>query len=215
MGHHVHRDPVLGPTALTEDGDASRRTAQHRTIDFAMRSQKGQPMSDETSPAAEQNRTAARRWIEAFNDRDKLSEADARTADYIAHAPASIEPAPLDFDGWTRFLSAFLEGFPDLHLKVQDAAADDEMVAQRILFTGTHTGVFQGLPPTNRQVTFGGLEINRMVDGKVAEHWFYLDQVTLLQQLGLLVVPGPRLLPRLLTHQAKKLLRKRPSAVTS
>lgn len=184
-------------------------------------------MSDETSqsaarleessrqklaPSAEENRTAARRWIEAFNARDDQAEADARTADYIAHAPASIEPGPLDSDGWTRFLSAFLEGFPDLHLKVEDAAADDEMVAQRILFTGTHTGVFQGLPPTHRQVSFGGLEINRMVDGKVAEHWFYLDQVTLLQQLGLLVVPGPRLLPRLLTNQVKKLLRKRPSA---
>jgi steroid delta-isomerase-like uncharacterized protein len=184
-------------------------------------------MSDETSQAAatpgassrpnhatsaEQNKTAARGWIEAFNDRDEQSEAAARTADYIAHAPAGIDPAPLDSDAWTQFLSAFLEGFPDLHLKVEDAAADDEMVAQRILFTGTHTGVFQGLPPTNRQVTFGGLEINRMVDGKVAEHWFFLDQVTFLQQLGLLVMPGPRLLPRLLAHQAKKLLGQRPGA---
>ena len=161
---------------------------------------------------AEDNRAAARRWIEAFNARDEQREADARTADYIAHAPAGIEPAPLDSDGWTQFLSGFLDGFPDLHLEVEDAAADGEMVAQRILFTGTHTGVFQGLPPTNRHVTFGGLEINRMVDGKVAEHWFYLDQVTLLEQLGLLVVPGPRLLPRLLTHQAKKLLGRRPGA---
>ena len=159
------------------------------------------------SATAEENRTAARRWIEAFNARDERAEADARTADYIAHAPAGIEPAPLDSDGWTQFLSAFLEGFPDLHLEVQDAAADDETVAQRILFTGTHTGVFQGLPATNRKVAFGGLEINRMADGKVAEHWFYLDQVSLLQQLGLLVVPGPRLVPRLLTHQAKKLFR--------
>jgi steroid delta-isomerase-like uncharacterized protein len=165
--------------------------------------------------SAEDNRTAARQWIEAFNDRDEQREADARTADYIAHAPDSIEPAPLDSDGWTQFLAVFLEGFPDLHLEVEAAAADEAMVAQRILFTGTHTGVFQGLPPTNRQVTFYGIEINRMVDGKVAEHWVQLDQVTLFQQLGLRVVPGPRLLPRLLTHQARKLLGKRPSAASS
>jgi steroid delta-isomerase-like uncharacterized protein len=179
-------------------------TAQQST--FAQRSRKGSPMNDETTQIAESNRTAARQWIEAFNNRDDQGEADARTADYIAHAPDSIEPAPLDSDGWTQFLGVFLEGFPDLHLEVEAAAADDEMVAQRILFTGTHTGVFQGLPATNRRVSFSGIEINRMVDGKVAEHWFQLDQVTLFQQLGLHVIPGPRLLPRLLTHQVGKLL---------
>lgn len=173
-------------------------------------------MSNEISqPSAEDNRAAARRWIQAFNERDDQSEADARTAEYIAHAPASIEPVPLNSEAWTQFLSTFLEGFPDLHLEVEDSAADEEMVAQRIRFTGTHTGVFQGLPPTNRQVSFGGSEINRMVDGKVAEHWFYMDQVTLLQQLGLLVVPSPRLVPRLLADQAKKLLGKRPGAARS
>ena len=82
------------------------------------------------------------------------------------------------------------------------------MVAQRILFTGTHTGNFRGLPPTNRKVRFSGIEINRMVDGKVAEHWFQLDAVTLFQQIGLLVVPGPRLIPRLLARPVKKLFGK-------
>jgi len=204
--------------------------ATSTAIDFAERSRKGQAMTNESSQpamardessrqnrasAAEDNRIAARRWIEAFNARDDDREAEARTADYVAHAPASIEPGPLDSDAWIQFLSVFLEGFPDLHLEVQGAAADEQMVAQRILFTGTHTGVFRGLPPTNRQVTFSGLEINRMVDGKVAEHWFQLDQVTLFQQLGLLVVPGPRLLPRLLAQAVKKLFRKRPSKAQS
>jgi predicted ester cyclase len=169
-----------------------------------------QAMSNK-APTAEDNRAAAIQWIDAFNTRDDPREAGLRTPDYIAHTPASIGTAPLDSNAWAEFLGVFLEGFPDLHLDVQDSSADEHMVAQRILFTGTHTGVFQGLPPTNRRVSFSGIEINRMVDGKVAEHWFQLDQVTLFQQLGLLVVPGPRLVPRLLTHQARKLFRKRPS----
>ena len=147
--------------------------------------------------SAEDNRIVARRWIDAFNARDDAAEAEARTADYVAHAPDSIQPAALDSDAWVEFLGVFLEGFPDLHLEVQDSAADEDMVAQRILFTGTHTGSFRGLPPTGRRVRFSGLEINRMVDGKVAEHWFQLDALTLFEQLGLRVVPGPRLLPRL------------------
>ena len=107
---------------------------------------------------------------------------------------------------WAEFLGGFVEGFPDLHLEVQGVAADDGMTAQRILFTGTHTGSFRGLPPTGREVRFSGIEINRMVDGKVAEHWFQLDSVTLFAQLGLHVVPGPRLLPRLLASPVTKLL---------
>jgi hypothetical protein len=86
--------------------------------------------------------------------------------------------------------------------------AEGDLVAQRIHFAGTHTGTFQGLPPTQRKVTFSGLELNRFVDGRVREHWFQLDALGLLQQLGLVVVPGPRLLPRILTHQLKKLRNK-------
>jgi steroid delta-isomerase-like uncharacterized protein len=175
-------------------------------------------MSTETTSkiaSAEHNRTMARRWIDAFNARDDGAEAAARTADYTAHAPDSIQTAALDSDGWVEFLGVFLEGFPDLHLEVQDSAADERMVAQRILFTGTHTGSFRGLPPTHRQVRFCGLEINRMVDGKVAEHWFQLDAVTLFEQLGLHVVPGPRLLPRLIAAPVTRLLGKRRRTVAS
>jgi hypothetical protein len=67
---------------------------------------------------------------------------------------------------------------------------------------------FKGFPPTQKKVSFSGLELNRFVDGRVVEHWFQLDALTLFQQLGLAVVPGPRLLPRILRHQLKKLRRK-------
>ena len=162
---------------------------------------------------AEHNRIVASRWIDAFNARDDAAEADARTADYIAHAPESIQPAALDSDAWVEFLGVFVEGFPDLHLEVLGSSADERMVAQRILFTGTHTGSFRGLPPTGRKVRFSGLEINRMVDGRVAEHWFQLDAVTLFEQIGLRIVPGPRLLPRLLASPVTRLLAKRGRTV--
>jgi predicted ester cyclase len=168
-------------------------------------------MSVETTSnvgSAEHNRTVALGSIEAFNARDHVAEAAALTTDYIAHAPDSIQTMALDGDAWVEFLGTFLEGFPDLHLEVLDSSADEGMVAQRILFTGTHTGPFRGLPPTGRKVRFSGLELNRMVDGRVAEHWFQLDSVTLFEQLGLHVVPGPRLLARLLALPVTKLLRK-------
>ena len=126
-------------------------------------------MSTETisKPAsAEDNTLAARQWIDAFNARDNEGEAGARTAGYTAHAPESMQLPVLDSDAWVEFLGTFLTGFPDLHLEVQNAVADEGMTAQR-MFTGTHTGHFRGLPPTGREVRFSGIEINRMAGGKV------------------------------------------------
>jgi predicted ester cyclase len=160
------------------------------------------PQATQTT-LAEQNEALFRRWIEAYNDRDDQREADARAAGYIAHAPG--EAAPLDAEAWTEMLAAYSTGFPDIHLAVEEVAADEQMVAARMSFTGTHTGEFQGIPPTGRKVAFGSVEINRMVDGKVAEHWFQLDQVAVLQQLGLVIIPGPRLLARIVFQQLKKL----------
>jgi steroid delta-isomerase-like uncharacterized protein len=155
------------------------------------------------------NKTVSRQWIEAFNARDEAAQADVLGPGYVGHAPASLEPSAMDAEAWARFLAGFVEGFPDLQLTIEDTVAEGDLVAQRITFNGTHTGVFQGLPPTNKRVTFSGLELNRFEDGRVAEHWFQLDALGLLQQLGLAVVPGPRLVPRLLTHQLKKLRGKR------
>jgi predicted ester cyclase len=168
-------------------------------------------MSIETASnvgSAEHNRMVALRWIDAFNARDDAAEAASRTVDYLAHPPESIETTALESDAWIEFLGVFVEGFPDLHLDVLDSSADEGMVAQRILFSGTHTGRFRGLPPTGRKVRFSGLEINRMVDGRVAEHWFQLDSVTLFEQLGLHVVPGLRLLSRLMALPITEMLRR-------
>ena len=171
-------------------------------------------MPDKPSPPsdasrAEHNKAASRRWIEVFNQRDDAAEADVRTPDFVAYAPASLEAAPLNSEAWTKFLSGFVEGFPDLRLTVEATVGEGDLVAQMIHFEGTHTGDFQGLPPTHRKVTFAGLELNRFADGRVVEHWFQLDSLTLLRQLGLVVVPGPRLLPRVLAHQLTKLRKRR------
>jgi predicted ester cyclase len=169
----------------------------------------GDPAGPSGETSAEHNKAVSRRWIDVFNERDDIGEADVRGPNYIGYPPASLEPAPLDSEAWTRFLSGFVEGFPDLRITVEDAVGEGDLVAQRVHFAGTHTGEFQGLPPTGRKVEFSGLELNRFVDGRVAEHWFQLDALVLLQQLGLVVVPGPRLLPRILAQQIKKLRKKR------
>lgn len=138
--------------------------------------------------SAEVNAAAVRRWIDAYNNRDTAAEADARTSDFVAHVPGA--PSPLNSEGWVGFAFSFAEAFPDLRLTIEEIVADEDRTAARVTFRGTHRGDFQGLPATGRSVTFTSIEFNRMVDGKIAEHWVELDLVGLLQQLGAIPMPG-------------------------
>jgi predicted ester cyclase len=135
----------------------------------------------------EESRAIVRRWIETFNNRDTQGEADVRAPGYVAHAPGL--PGPLDSEAWTQFIASFAEAFPDLRLTVEDVFSAGDMVAPRVAFRGTHRGEFQGIPPTDKQVAFTSIEIDRMVDGKVQEHWFEMDLLGLMGQLG--AIPEP------------------------
>jgi predicted ester cyclase len=134
----------------------------------------------------EDNKAVVRRWIETFNNPyTPQTEVDVLAPGYIAHAPAL--PGPLDLEAWSQFTVSFVEAFPDLRLTVEDIFSGGDMVAARVAFRGTHRGEFQGIPPTGKEVAFSS--IDRMVDGKVQEHWFELDQLGLMGQLG--AIPKP------------------------
>lgn len=140
--------------------------------------------------SAEENKAVIRRWIEAFNERALEAEADLLAEGFVAHVPAP--PGPLDLEGleaWRLFTAPFVEAFPDLRLTVQDIMAEGDMVAARVAFRGTHRGEFQGIPPTDKEVNFTSMEINRVVDGKVGEHWVEIDLLRLMGQLG--AIPEP------------------------
>jgi steroid delta-isomerase-like uncharacterized protein len=143
-----------------------------------------------SSVSEEENKAVIRRWIEAYNERDLEAEADVLAPGYVAHVPGA--PGPLGLEGleaWRQFTAPFTEAFPDLRLTVEDIMAEGEMVAARVAFHGTHRGEFQGIPPTGKEVAFSSIEIDRMVDGKVAEHWFEMDLLGLMRQLG--AIPEP------------------------
>jgi steroid delta-isomerase-like uncharacterized protein len=138
--------------------------------------------------SAEENKAVVRRWIEAYNERDLEAEADVLAPGFVAHVSAA--PGPLEgLEAWRQFSGAFAEAFPDLRLTVQDIAGEGEKVAARVAFHGTHRGEFQGIPPTGKEVAFSSMEFNRVVDGKVEEHWVELDLLGLMQQLG--AIPEP------------------------
>ena len=106
--------------------------------------------------------------------------------DFVEHQ-AGIAPGRDGVKGSIRILRA---AFPDLHLAVEDAIADGDKVWLRLSATGTHDGPFMGAPGTARPIELTVIDIARLVDGRLVEHWGVADRLSVAQQIG--VIPGGR-----------------------
>ncbi len=71
---------------------------------------------------------------------------------------------------------------------LDDVICDGDKVVVRWTNDGTHVSNFAGIPATGKSFSIAGIDIHRLQDGKLAEHWHVIDQLAMLQQLGLL--PG-------------------------
>ncbi|MCB0212181.1 MAG: ester cyclase [Anaerolineae bacterium] len=88
-----------------------------------------------------------------------------------------------------KIIGMFRAAMPDIKLDVQDEIFVEDKVVHRWVMTGTDTGGVMGMPPSNKNLTFSGTTIVRFKDGKIVERWANVDELGLLQQLG--VAPPP------------------------
>lgn len=75
------------------------------------------------------------------------------------------------------------------HFTLQDVIAEGDKVVVRWINQGTQVEPFLGLPPTGKSFSISGIDIHRLLDGKLAEHWHVVDQLAMLQQLGIFPQP--------------------------
>jgi steroid delta-isomerase-like uncharacterized protein len=89
-------------------------------------------------------------------------------------------------DGVLAFFRMQLAAFPDTRMEVQDIVASGDKVVARVRYTGTNSGEFLGAPATGKSVDVQLVDIFRFGnDGLGREHWGVMDQLTMMQQLGL------------------------------
>lgn len=123
---------------------------------------------------------AAKKFYEVYNDK-KLDLIDSIfTDDYVGHVNAHDIVGAENAKG---FIGGFLEGIPNAFYDVKESFVNDNKVTCRWVCTGTQTGNFYGMPPTNKDVNVNGITIFRIADGKIAELWNVWDQYTLVEQL--------------------------------
>jgi predicted ester cyclase len=74
---------------------------------------------------------------------------------------------------------------PDMTFSLEDAAESDDTIWVRVVGRGTATGPFFG-PPSGRPVELTVIDVARVVDGRIVEHWGVPDRFALLAQTGVL-----------------------------
>jgi len=134
-----------------------------------------------------ENKANARRIpLEAFNTGNPAVFDEVVVADVVDHLPPP--GLPPGRESYKQFVLMLRAAFPDFQYTLDDEIAEKDRIVHRITARGTHKGEFLGIPPTGKHVTWSEIHILSMVDGKAVEHWGNVDQLGLLQQLG--VIPA-------------------------
>jgi steroid delta-isomerase-like uncharacterized protein len=135
--------------------------------------------------SAEQNAAIARRYYEEVWDQGNLAAID----ELVAPGVVLNDWAP-GLEGLKKVITGTRASFPDLRYPIQDIIAAGDKVVVRFKFQGTHQGAYRGIPATGKAVTYTGIGIWRIADGKLAEHWSNIDLYGLMQQLGAVGQPA-------------------------
>ena len=138
---------------------------------------------------ADENKAFVRRYItEILNRRDLNALLGCFTEDSIDHsAPPGVPAGLAGIEQWFRM---FFNGFPDAQAEIHDMIGEGDLVWHRGMFRATHSGDFLGTAPTGRTISVPVMEMNRIANNKIAEHWGGIDMYMFMQQIG--IIPSPR-----------------------
>jgi steroid delta-isomerase-like uncharacterized protein len=138
--------------------------------------------------SAEEHKALVRRFYDEVWNQGRLEVVDELNAPtFVERTPAPGLPPTKE--GVKALVAMYRTAFPDTQFTVDDVLAEGDGVAVRWTARGTHQRELQGIPATNKQVTVTGMDLYRLDNGKIAEHWGTWDQLGLLQQLG--AIPAP------------------------
>ena len=135
------------------------------------------------SSLEEQNKAIAKRAFEEILSQGHFELAEQLYAnDFVnhgVHRDATLEEDQAALKGWHH-------AFSDIAIVPEKLIAENDLVTVYWTARGTNTGTGNGLPATGKKAELAGITIWRIVDGKIKEEWSAFDQLSMMQQLGLL-----------------------------
>jgi steroid delta-isomerase-like uncharacterized protein len=143
-------------------------------------------MSEQTR---DENKRNVQKLFETFNNGDLDTIDQLVGSDYVG---PQGDKGP---DGFRKVVVGLRSAFPDIHYTVDDVIGENDRVAIRWHWTGTHKAAFRGFPPTGKAVSNPGLGIFQLKEGKIVAAALETDRLGFLEQVGA-VPPGVGLGPR-------------------
>jgi steroid delta-isomerase-like uncharacterized protein len=135
------------------------------------------------SSLQEQNKAIAKRAFDEILSQGHFELAEELYAkDFVnhgVHRDATLEEDQAALRGWHQ-------AFSNIAIVPEKLIAENDLVTVYWIARGTNTGIGNGLPATGKKAELAGITIWRIVDGKIKEEWSAFDQLSLMQQLGLL-----------------------------
>jgi steroid delta-isomerase-like uncharacterized protein len=125
---------------------------------------------------------ALRFFEEAFNRGNLDVIGELVHPDLVYHSP----DGDIDgLEGARQLVIAMRSDFPDFHVTAEDVLAEGDKVVVRFTDTGTYQGAEFGATAMGKRVTWTGVDIFRIADGKIIEGWGIADMLGLMRQLGI------------------------------
>jgi predicted ester cyclase len=136
------------------------------------------------------NKTIVRRFYAEVIGAGDLSRVEAFVGpEYLDH---NAEEAGRGPSVVRAHVQALRRTFPDFQVQIDDVIAEGDKVVTRVSGRGTHGGEWMGILPTGAVVRVKGINIDRIADGHIVEHWGEADTVGMLLQMGVDPFAGRR-----------------------
>jgi predicted ester cyclase len=139
---------------------------------------------------SKENKAVVGRLFDAINnglEAMATARAEVFAPSMVCHVPGGQS---VDYQTYAQFDQMMFTAFSDIQFTLEDLIAEGDKVGVGYTARSTHTGEFQGIPPTGKSVTITGIDIFRLADGKIVEMWVEFDQLGQLQQLDVIPTPG-------------------------
>ena len=158
--------------------------------------------------SVDQNKETVVQFFKSFDNRQIEQAFQLMAPNFVAHMMGM--PAPLDASEFKEFGKSFYLAFDQGKHVFDEIVAENDRVVTAGTFTAIHQGEFQGLPPTGKPITIEVAHVDVVQDGLIVKHWGMGNAFGLMQQLGIVSIPGPKLVPHILKGIASKVFKNYP-----
>lgn len=125
-------------------------------------------MNTITAPSADTNADIVRRLYDKTQVRTSEQSEKLRG---MTISPYTVSAGFLGLKAFEQFFTVVGEAFPDYELNINSLIAKGDRVMVRYTISGTHKGKFMGMSPTNEKMTITGIDVFRLENGRVIQHW--------------------------------------------